>query len=296
MTSSTRPCKSFEIPKYIDQQLMADLSTLASPQANGRKTGTPGHEYSYQYIAKRFKAIGLQPWRGDYTQRFSHPKLKKRIGVNVLGFLQGKLSSDKLIVVTAHYDHLGGRGRNVYWGADDNASGVAMMMALATHLIHHSPQFSVLFVATDAEEKGLLGSEQLIASNTIDINKVVFNINLDMVARAKRLYYLSSRPKKDVFHHQIKQIEQACLISRRTHRSFSNTKVIDYKKASDHFSFARHGVEYLFIGGGQHADYHGVGDNVARISPTHFSNRVTVVNQLYALVEQSIMKRDNSIH
>jgi len=288
-TSSTRPCKSFEIPKYVDQQLMADLSTLASLQANGRKTGTPGHKYSYQYIIERFKDIGLQSWRGGYTQRFSHPKLKKRTGVNVLGFLQGKLTSDKLIVVTAHYDHLGGRGRNVYLGADDNASGVAMMMALATYLTRYPPQFSVLFVATDAEEKGLLGSEQLIASKTIDINKAVFNINLDMVARAKRLYYLSSKPKNDIFHQKIKQIEQACLISRRTHRSFSNTKVIDYKKASDHFSFARQGVDYIFIGGGQHADYHGVGDNVARISPTHFSNRVAVVNQLYALIEQSVI-------
>lgn len=71
-----------------------------------------------------------------------------------------------------------------------------------------------------------------------------------MVARSKRLYYLSSKPKNDILHQQIKQIEQACLISHRTHRSFSNTKVIDYKKASDHFSFARQGVDYLFIGGG----------------------------------------------
>ncbi len=287
ITSSSRPCKSFQVPDAINHQLMDDLTILASPKANGRRTGTRGHKFSYQYIIERFKGIGLAQWNNSYIHRFSHPKLKQKIGINVLGYLPGTVHSNKLIVVTAHYDHLGGQGRNVYLGADDNASGVAMMMALATHLTRNSPQFSVLFVATDAEEKGLLGSEQLIASKTIDINKVVFNINLDMVARAKRLYYLSSKPKNDILHQQIKQIEQTCLISRRTHRSFSNTKVIDYKKASDHFSFARLGVDYIFIGGGQHADYHGVGDNVARISPTHFSNRVVVVNQLYALIEQS---------
>lgn len=288
--NQTRPCKSYQIPKSINDQLIADLTTLASRKMAGRRTGSDGHRLSYQYIIKRFNDIGLLPWQGSYTQRFAHPKLGKRFGTNVLGLIQGQSNSEQYIVVTAHYDHLGGRGHHTYHGADDNASGVAMMLALATYLKDHEPQVSVLFVATDAEEKGLLGSEQLLASKTIDVKKVLLNINLDMVGRAKRLYYFASWPKSDPIHHQIKMIEQSCLISRRTHRSFSNTKIIDYKKASDHYSFAKQGVDFVFVGGGQHAYYHTPRDTAASISPTRFSNRVGVVEQLYMIFEQRALE------
>ncbi|MCG7531887.1 DUF4910 domain-containing protein [Psychrobium sp. MM17-31] len=288
--NQTRPCKSYQVPNSVNQQLITDLKVLASPKMAGRRTGSDGHRLSYQYIIKRFNEIGLLPWQGSHMQRFAHPKLGKRVGTNVLGMIQGQSNSEQYIVVTAHYDHLGGRGHHTYHGADDNASGVAMMLALATYLKTHHPQVTVLFVATDAEEKGLLGSEQLIASNTIDLDKVLLNINLDMVGRAKRLYYLASWSKRDPVHQQVKMIEQSCLISRRTHRSFSNTKIIDYKKASDHYSFAKQGVDFVFVGGGQHADYHTPRDTAASISPTRFSNRVSVVEQLYLIFEQRALK------
>ncbi|MGB0833573.1 MAG: M28 family peptidase [Psychrobium sp.] len=291
--NQTRPCKSYQVPNSVNQQLITDLQVLASPKMAGRRTGSDGHRLSYQYIIKRFNDIGLLPWRGSHTQRFAHPKLGKRFGTNVLGMIEGQSKSEQYIVVTAHYDHLGGRGHHTYHGADDNASGVAMMLALATYLKEHQPLVTVLFVATDAEEKGLLGSEQLIASNTVDSDKVLLNINLDMVGRAKRLYYLASWPKRDPVHQQVKMIEQSCLISRRTHRSFSNTKIIDYKKASDHYSFAKQGVDFVFVGGGQHADYHTPRDTAVSISPTRFSNRVGVIEQLYLIFEQRALKGIN---
>lgn len=289
MTSQSRPCKNFHVPDRINQQLMDDLVTLSSKKAAGRRTESLGHTFSYQYITQRFKAIGLTSWQGNYTQRFSHPKLGDKVGVNILGWLEGQRYPEQYIVVTAHYDHLGRRGSRIFYGADDNASGVAMMLSLASYLKATSPDFSVIFVATDAEEKGLLGSEQLLASKIIPSPLIKLNINLDMVARSKRLYYLSSKPRKHEMHQKIRGITQACLINRRTHRSFSNHQVIDFKKASDHWSFSKAGIDFIFLGGGQHADYHTVNDVAQRISARQFSNRIAVVTQLFTIAEQMLI-------
>ena len=89
----------------------------------------------------------------------------------------------KYIVITAHYDHLGIQSGKLFYGADDNASGVAAMLAIASFLpmidLHHS----IIFLATDAEEKGLIGARVALDYFPIELSQIVFNLNLDMIAQ-----------------------------------------------------------------------------------------------------------------
>lgn len=286
--SIQRPCDSYELTNQINKQLITDLKILSSNEAQGRRTATQGSVFSYQYLAKRFEEIGLKKVASSYLVPFSHPDLDSKLGRNVVGEIKGRSNSKKYIVITAHYDHLGRRGGNIYFGADDNASGVAMMLALAQHLIQFPPKYSVIFVATDAEEKGLLGSNAFIQSSLILLSAIKFNINLDMLGRANRLFYLTNKSRTEFFHQRIANIKQTCLVHKQFHRSLLTGRMIDYNKASDHWSFAKQGIDFLFVGGGLHADYHRVGDSASKISATKFSNRVAVITQLFTLVESNI--------
>ncbi|HET6568819.1 MAG TPA: M28 family peptidase [Rhodothermales bacterium] len=102
---------------------------------------------------------------------------------NVLGWLPGTVAPDSFLIVMAHYDHLGALGREVYFpGANDNASGVALLLALAETLSEQSLRYSVLFVAFSGEEAGLIGSHYFTEHPPVDLDRAVFLVNFDMVA------------------------------------------------------------------------------------------------------------------
>jgi aminopeptidase YwaD len=100
---------------------------------------------------------------------------------NVVGMIKGSSPTDSMLVVTAHYDHLGLMGKNVYFpGANDNASGTAMLLSLIQHYAIHRPKYSMVFIAFSGEEIGLLGSKAFIEHPLIDLNKIRFLVNFDL--------------------------------------------------------------------------------------------------------------------
>jgi hypothetical protein len=100
---------------------------------------------------------------------------------NVTAIIEGKTVPDSFIVVTAHYDHLGILGKDVYFpGANDNASGVAMMLSLAKHYSVNKPEYSMVFVALAAEELGLLGAQEFITEPPVKLKKIKFLANFDL--------------------------------------------------------------------------------------------------------------------
>ena len=101
----------------------------------------------------------------------------------MVAWLEGTQYPDKYIVITAHYDHLGKSGGKIYNGADDNASGVAAMLSIAEQLRRSRPKHSVIFLATDAEEKGLYGAKAFVQKPPVEISSIRFNLNLDMLAQ-----------------------------------------------------------------------------------------------------------------
>ena len=159
-------------------QLMQDLRILSADDMEGRHIGTPGGQRAREYLVGRYEALGiaapamgrLQPFEASVTRRDGSAVTFN--GVNILGVIPGTRVTDKYIVITAHYDHNGVREGQVYNGADDNASGVATMLEIAARLKAAPPQHSVLIVALDGEERGLLGAKHFVEAPPMPLSSI----------------------------------------------------------------------------------------------------------------------------
>ena len=161
------------------------LYTLASDDMGGRKPGTEGIEKAAQYIEGEFKRIGLKTFDTltTYRQNFTHRDIEM---FNVIGVLEGKSKKDEYVIVSAHYDHIGakkeGEGDLIYNGANDDASGVTGVLALAEYFAKKGEnERTIVFVAFTAEEMGLVGSRYF--GKGIDAGKFVAGINLEMIGK-----------------------------------------------------------------------------------------------------------------
>ena len=189
-----------ELPPVFSQKaLMEHVQWLAAPEREGRGVGTKGLDAAAEYVAAQFKAMGLQPGGrdGSYFQPFTAGKSPAGGPVtlrNVVGVLPGTKAewTGQSAVLGAHYDHLGsgwpdvhkGDEGRVHPGADDNASGVAVLLELAKALAAgEKPQRTLVFVAFAGEEAGLLGSRHYVEHPPFPIEKTLGMINLDTVGR-----------------------------------------------------------------------------------------------------------------
>lgn len=165
------------------EKVLAVVSTLASDELKGRKFGTPENDKAAEYIAKEFKQYNLDYCFGDsYLIPFEY---KGQKGYNVCGIKKGK--SEQSLAFSAHFDHIGTNnkeGDNIYNGADDDASGVSTVIGLADYFKDKKTDFSMVFMAFNAEEIGLVGSKAL--SENQNLNPVFNNIkalfNFEMLA------------------------------------------------------------------------------------------------------------------
>lgn len=166
------------------------LYTLASDEMEGRMTGTPGIEKAAQYIENEFKRIGLTTFDGldSYRQTFTFtPRRSSNVitSANIIGVLEGKNKKDEYVIISAHYDHLGIRkpiaGDSIYNGANDDASGVTGVLALAEYFKNVGNERTIVFAAFTAEEMGLIGSTHF--GKGIDASKFVAGINLEMIGK-----------------------------------------------------------------------------------------------------------------
>jgi hypothetical protein len=165
------------------------LYTLASDEMEGRKSGTLGIEKAAKYIENEFKRIGLSTFENLETYRqtfnFTPRKGEKEItSANIIGVLEGKSKKDEYVIISAHYDHLGNEGKGedkIYNGANDDASGVTGVLALAEYFKKVGNERTIVFVAFTAEEMGLIGSTYF--GKGIDASKFVAGINLEMIGK-----------------------------------------------------------------------------------------------------------------
>jgi Zn-dependent M28 family amino/carboxypeptidase len=166
------------------------LYTLAEDNMEGRKSGTPGIEKAAVYIESEFKKIGLSTF-GDlesYRQTFTFKNRRTKEDItssNIIGVLEGKSKKDEYVIISAHYDHLGmkksGAGDLIYNGANDDASGVTGVLALAEYFKKVGHERTIVFAAFTAEEMGLIGSTYF--GKGIDAAKFVAGINLEMIGK-----------------------------------------------------------------------------------------------------------------
>ncbi|MHC4605758.1 MAG: M20/M25/M40 family metallo-hydrolase [Planctomycetota bacterium] len=258
--------------------LRSHVTYLAGDALKGRRAGTTGAGKAALRIAKVFKDAGLKPVgdAGTYAQQFV---VKGRRMKNILGLLEGTDPELKkqVVVVGAHYDHLGGAddkhwnrlgdalgGDTIWNGADDNASGVAAVLAVAQALGGVRTKRSILFAAFTGEEDGLYGSKHYVAHPAAPIGEHVFMLNLDMIGR---------NPKRPV---EIRGggsdrsgvVREAVLESVRETGLKVNIKepLSMLGSGSDHTPFREKGVPVVMFFTGFHPDYHRVTDHADKIA------------------------------
>ena len=185
----TEPLSSQSINESLVKK---HIYTLANDSMQGRKAGTEGIEKAAKYIEGQFKKIGLKYFNNNsFRQTFKYKNKRSRNQeelnlFNVIGFLEGNEKKDEIVVISAHYDHLGmkssGAGDLIFNGANDNATGVAAVLALAEYFkSKNNNSRSILFIAFTAEEMGLVGSNYF--GKTISPESIVAGINIEMIGK-----------------------------------------------------------------------------------------------------------------
>ncbi len=253
-------------------RVAAIVGVLADDSMRGRATPSPELDAAAAWIAGAFARAGLRPAgdSGGFIQRF--PVHADTTAPNVVGILPGRdpLRAREYVLVVAHVDHVGtGRpqgGDGIWNGADDNASGTAGLLAIAEAfaLAPTRPRRSLLFLVVSGEERGLLGSRWYAAHPTVPLDSIVALINLDMIGRNRPdSVYLNGWGKSEVADEVVRQA--------RAHPELGLAVGPDEEDRpetpadSDHWPFQRRGIPYAFLYTGTHPDYHGPGDEPARL-------------------------------
>lgn len=247
----------------------------------GRATGTPGNEAARAYIEAAFRSAALRPlYGGSLRQPFSMPNIgMPTTAANVVAYAPGSERQGLYIVVTAHFDHLGSRDGEIYFGADDNASGTAALIELGRHFGVHPPRNSIVFAAFDAEERGLLGARAFVENPPVPLDSIALVINMDMIGRNDRreLYVAGTHPYPFLSRVVDEVAEKSRLLIRKGHDRPDGSAGDDWTQASDHGPFHEAGIPFLYFGVEDHEDYHRPTDTFEGIQPGFFIEAIRSV-------------------
>lgn len=221
---------------------------------------------------------------------------------NVLGYVEGDRYKDEYIFLSAHYDHLGVRGSEIYNGADDDGSGVSALLEMARIFDQaasegHRPDRSIVFAFFTAEEKGLLGSEYYTDHPVVPLESTVVDLNVDMIGRsdtrygpdsANYIYVIGSDKLSEELHQISERVnEQYTGLTLDYHYDDPNDPQRLYYR-SDHYNFAKNGIPVIFYFRGIHADYHEPTDTFEKIEFDTIEN----VSELIFLTAWAVANRE----
>jgi hypothetical protein len=265
------------IAQVSSKLIQSHIKILASDSMEGRGTGTAGEKLAIDYILSQWKRIGLQP-KGDdklFTQKFFfkggvHGTGQEGTTYNLIGFIDNQAVTT--VVIGAHYDHLGlgNQGSSldanpqnkIHNGADDNASGVAGVIELARYFQNNKVKESTnfLFICFSGEELGLYGSKHFTENPTVDLSKLNFMINMDMIGRldpASKSLAVSGTGTSPVWEPLLKSLSSDKLQIKTDSAGVG---------PSDHTSFYLKNIPALHFFTGSHSDYHKPSDDAEKIN------------------------------
>ena len=277
------------LPVIDSARLVADLFRLAHDSMGGRGVGSAENAKARGWLVSEFQRLGLAPVNGAYTHAFVRPPRRGATdslrGVNVLGLVRGRSAPDRVLVVSAHYDHVGTRNGVVFNGADDNASGTAAVLAMAAWFQAHPPAHSILFALWDAEEVGLQGARAFVAAPPMPLASIVANVNLDMVSRndAGELYAAGAAPHPRMRPILEGLVPQAAVTLKLGHDSGGGQD--DWTNQSDQGAFHAAGIPFVYFGVEDHPDYHKATDDPERIQPGFYVRAVRTIAAFVARLD-----------
>lgn len=290
------------------------VNVIADDSMLGRNTPSRGLDLTANYVAAQFKRLGLKPG-GDsdtFIQRYPLSKPGASNGStgrtavppggfdptsapNSVGILPGTDPAlrDEYIVISAHMDHVGVNGahpKDTIWnGADDDASGTAGVLALAEAFATAPTKRSIIFLTVSGEEHGLWGSAWFAANPPVPIDRIVANLNLDMIGR---------NWKDSIVVVGLEHSDLGTTLARvnAAHPELGVTAMRDpwpqesFFTRSDHYNFARRGVPALFFFNGVHADYHQPSDSPDKIDAEKEARVVRLIYHVGVAVANAPMR------
>jgi hypothetical protein len=271
------------------------LSSLADDSMQGRLSGTPGANRAAAFIDREMRSIGLTP-AGDsgYYQKVAlamkspgdlivldslgalraFPDSARRIGYNLIGIVKGSdpILRDQIVVIAAHYDHLGiGKpvnGDSIYNGADDDASGVTAVLEIARSLLSGShPKRTVVFITTTGEEEGILGTQWYVKHPEFPLSKMIAEMEVEMIGRPDSL---AGGPGKGWLTGYERSTMGDMLKAAGVPIVPDPYPQMHFFERSDNIVFAQMGIPaHTLSSYNLHNDYHQPSDEVSRIDFAH---------------------------
>lgn len=275
--------------KILDStQMVTDLQQLSSDAFKGRKAGTAEIALSHTLIQSRLRQAGVDSFATGFFQDFTLSGVEHK---NLLGIIRGSEKPNEYIIMSAHYDHIGVAGSgDVYNGADDNASGVAAVLAAAKYFKTHPPKHTIIFALWAAEEVGLRGSKYFTDNlpGTLTLAQIKFNINLDMIARSDNnkiwgcgtFHYPS-------YKYLIDSLQGKTTVELKAGFD-SPAAPQDWTFLSDQGSFHQKSIPFLYLGVEDHADYHKVTDEFSKVSLSRFTENANIAAQMMLLLDRKL--------
>jgi Zn-dependent M28 family amino/carboxypeptidase len=313
-TSQKNSLTSTDPSAYVKTITAAKLKThlyvVASDEMLGRETGSIGQKNAGKYLINQYKINNISFPKGatDFYQRIPASFLnairndKLPDSENIWAFIEGSEKPDEIIVISAHYDHIGVINGEIYNGADDDGSGTVALLEIAQAFAKakkegNGPKRSILFLHVTGEEHGLLGSKFYVENPLFPLSKTITNINIDMIGRHDALHnnssnyvyligsdYLSS-DLYNICEDTNKKYVQIALDYKFNDKTDPNR----YYYRSDHYNFAKNGIPSVFLFNGVHADYHKSTDTVDKIEFDALAKRT----QLAFVIAWDLANRDN---
>ena len=313
------------------EELKSLLYVYASDSFEGREAGTKGEILAVEFIRDFYLKNDIKPAKGteDYfqkmeittPQRISLPdkipdsvrtfmqngdmeKLRnyamvagvrtggeKLNSINVASIIEGSHYPNEYIVITAHLDHVGIEGEDIFNGADDDGSGSMALLEIAqafkmASLDGHGPKRSIVILHVSAEEKGLLGSEYYTDNPLYPLEDTITNLNIDMIGRTdptrdsdndNYIYLIGTDRLSSMLHETSERVNKNTVDLELDYRFNAWDDPNRFYERSDHYNFAKNNIPVIFYFSGTHEDYHGPGDTPDKIRYDLLTKRTKLI-------------------
>ncbi len=274
--------------------LKTHLYIIASDEYEGRYTGEAGQKKAAEYLKNFYisKNIASPLGGNDYFQDIPTEHLLPNLNPseNVVAFIEGTENPDEIIVISAHYDHIGMSNGEIYNGADDDGSGTVAIMEIAEAFQKavesgNEPKRSILFLHVTGEEKGLLGSKYYVNFPIFPLNNTVTNLNIDMIGRVDNahinnpdfVYLIGSDRLSNELHTLSEKMNTKFTQLYLDYTYNDENDPNRYYYRSDHYNFAKNNIPIIFYFDGVHEDYHKPSDTPDKINYELLAKRAQLI-------------------
>lgn len=295
------------------ESLLTNLTIIASDEMQGRDTGSEGQKKAGRYIIDFYKkhGVGFPKAATNYYQHipaaFLNAKRNENLpdSENIWAFIEGSEKPDEIVVVSAHYDHVGMKNGEIYNGADDDGSGTVAIMEIAAAFQKakdegHGPKRSILIMHMTGEEHGLHGSRYYTQNPLYPLANTVANVNIDMIGRRDKfhessnnyVYLIGSDYLSTDLYNVCEDVNKKYNFVTIDYKYNDKSDPNRYYYRSDHYNFAKKGIPVVFLYNGEHADYHKPTDEVSKIE---FDALTVRTKYAFAIVSEIANRKDKLV-